>query len=427
MAISGFQFGHIGGYAVEPSARAKEQRTAAAIIAEMYRVDGTAPHVAKPQPPIVLEGPQTAAAMERAFLDELTARKKALRAVRGAGGSSSRIRKDQQALEACVYSLPVLAADYVAGDRPDANADQLAAKVEGDRAIDLHIKWIHADADRRGLDVQAIVMHTDEKFVHIHAHSFPRNERMSAKECQPGHVAKENFKAAWVAENGPKLTDDAKARMNAAYNDAMRNWQDAYWRECASLCGLTRKGPGRQRLTRQEWLASKAAAANIAAISTNLENQRKAVSEQRDELTADRRTVESDQIALAGRETALEAEMRKAKLGQQVAAAALQARSKIDDGEIVPDQVVGLVLAPHAKTEENEAWWTAAQKRLRPLTKIWQRLVEQALRLAELHKERAALKKELAKLDQLIGDAGRDISEATALRIAKQQREQRQR
>lgn len=432
MALSGFQFGRIEGFALKPSARAKQgKRSATDIIAELYREEGAAPHVPAPQPPVILEGPTSAAAMQRLFLDELAARKKALRSARGRDRSGPRIRDDQQALEGGVYSLPVLTADYLAAGREDATDAQKLARANADRAIELHREWIHADAERRGLEVKVVALHLDEKFVHLHAHSFPKNRRMSVKECSPGHIAQEAFKAAWTAENGPKLTKDAQARMSRAYKHAMRDWQDEYWRECGSKCGLTRLGPGRQRLTRQEWLTSQAQAANIAAVAQGLQNRQKELSERQDEVKRAEHTLKGERIALAGKETALEAEMRRAKVGQQVAAAAIQTQAKIDDQEIIADQTLGLVLAPHATTEANETWWAAAQKRLRPVTKVWERLVKQAQRLTALLEERAALKRQQeelsnrqAELDKLIGDAGRDLSNATALRIAKQRQQQ---
>lgn len=427
MALSGFQFGRIEGFALKPSARAKQgKRSATDIIDEMYRVDGAAPHVSTVKPPLVLEGPTTADGMNRVFLDELAARKKALRSARGRDRSGPRIRDDQQALEGGVYSLPVLSADYVAADTPGATAEQIAAKIEADRAIDLHRKWIHADAERRGLDVKAIVLHIDEKFVHMHAHSFPKNQRMSVKECHPGHIALNEVKAAWTAEHGQDLTKDAKARMNQAYKGAMRDWQDQYWTDCGSQCGLARTGPGRDRLSRQQWQATQAQAKNIATVAQTLTDREKGLSERQDEVERSEHTLKGERIALAGKETALGTEMRKAKISQQAAAAAIQTQAKIDDQEIIADQTHGLVLAPHAKTEANETWWAAAQKRLRPLTKIWQRLVDQAQRLSDLLEERAALKRQQddltnrqAELDQLIADVGRDVSPKTAIELAK--------
>lgn len=45
-----------------------------------------------------------------------------------------------------------------------------------------------------------------------------------------------------------------------AYKAAMREWQDSYHDAVAAPCGLTRLGPTRRRLTREEWKAEQAQA-----------------------------------------------------------------------------------------------------------------------------------------------------------------------
>jgi len=76
---------------------------------------------------------------------------------------------------------------------------------------------------------------------------------MNAKTSHPGHVA------AKAVDAGLAVKEAAKAQ-SEAYRKAMREWQDAYYTECASLHGMSRLGPGRRRLSRGEWQAEQAQA-----------------------------------------------------------------------------------------------------------------------------------------------------------------------
>ena len=65
--------------------------------------------------------------------------------------------------------------------------------------------------------------------------------------------------AAEKARQGGK-----KGAQNAAYKQAMVGWQDGFQRAVAAHFGLTRRGPGKRRLTRGAWKAEQEQARSLA-------------------------------------------------------------------------------------------------------------------------------------------------------------------
>ena len=65
--------------------------------------------------------------------------------------------------------------------------------------------------------------------------------------------------AAEKARQGAK-----KGAQNAAYKQAMVGWQDGFQRAVAAHFGLTRRGPGKRRLTRGAWKAEQEQARSLA-------------------------------------------------------------------------------------------------------------------------------------------------------------------
>ena len=67
-----------------------------------------------------------------------------------------------------------------------------------------------------------------------------------------------------------KARGETKAEQKQAYKAAMRALQDDYYENVAAHCGLTRLGPGRQRLTREEWTEQQRQAKSLANARTSL-------------------------------------------------------------------------------------------------------------------------------------------------------------
>lgn len=113
----------------------------------------------------------------------------------------------------------------------------------------LTVRWLKA---KYGSKLISVIRHTDEPQCHLHAYVLPEDSMCKASLLHPGLSAKNTVMAA---EN-----EDAKAQNklgDQAYKTAMREWQDDYYRDVGSRCGLARLGPQKRRLTRAEWHAEK--------------------------------------------------------------------------------------------------------------------------------------------------------------------------
>lgn len=165
------------------------------------------------------------------------------------------IRKDGLCLAAGVISFPP--------DRPSEEWEAYRADA---------LAWLEK---RFGDRLKSVVDHGDEPFAHdpnqihhhIHYYCVPRpGERFDS--IHPGRAAAAEAKAA-----GRK-----KGAQNAAYIDAMRQWQADFHREVSQHHGLTRLGPRRRRLTRAEWKTEQAAAKLLAREMARVERSGKLLS-----------------------------------------------------------------------------------------------------------------------------------------------------
>lgn len=197
-------------------------------------------HVADPKPPTVIYGVGVEEA--RAMHDAA-----AVTATTTVKGKPRKIRLDQKTLHSVVASHPYTV-EEVRRDKA-----KLAEVREWER---LTIKWLR---DQYGSALKSVIRHTDEKQWHVHAYVIPTSDpELKAMAFHPGTIAKRAVKAA-----GPRPGEDGKAlnkRADVAYKSAMRSWQDSYHDAVAAPCGLTRLGPARRRLTREEWKAEQAQA-----------------------------------------------------------------------------------------------------------------------------------------------------------------------
>ena len=155
-------------------------------------------------------------------------------------GQSRSIRQDQHTLMTVVLSYP---------GEPEPGT---ASYEEWER---WSLDWLKK---KYGDDLKTVVRHDDEANPHLHAYILPGSGK--AKDYNPGYVAKR--KAEQIAQDAipPGLQGDEKkeaakrvvAAGNRAYRSAMREWQDSYFEEVGRKCGLTRIGPARRRLTREQ-------------------------------------------------------------------------------------------------------------------------------------------------------------------------------
>lgn len=191
-------------------------------------------HVENPEPPGLVYG------MSVDDLEALHDKRCAETKMVNVKGQSRALRKDQHTLLTVVLSYP-------------GNAEEgIASYEEWERRS---VEWLKR---QYGDDLKTVIRHTDEANPHIHAYVLP--EDMKAKSLNPGYVAKRE--AEKIAQDAipPGLSEDerkeaAKAAVkagNRAYRQTMRKWQDSFFEEVGRPCGLTRIGPARRRLTREQ-------------------------------------------------------------------------------------------------------------------------------------------------------------------------------
>lgn len=203
-------------------------------------------HVPDPRPPTTLYG----VAIEEARAMHDTAAEVANTTVKG---KPRKIRADQKTLHTVVASHPYTVEEV------RADKAKLSEVRDWERRT---IQWLRK---QYGPALKTVIRHTDEKQWHIHAYIIPTADpEMKAMSFHPGTIAKRAVKSA-----GPRPGEDAKAlnkRSDVAYKSAMRGWQDSYHDAVAAPCGLTRLGPARRRLSREEWKAEQAQAGALKKV-----------------------------------------------------------------------------------------------------------------------------------------------------------------
>jgi len=229
--MAGYQFAHIEGYGRKGSSQTNHQTggkkvvfSAQEIADEAERKDGACPHVKHPQPPIIHFGvsPSEVVKLSAEWAEQAK------------DASGRKLRIDGLCLAAGTFSVP-----------PDLDDQQWPAY------RDAMIEYLK---ERYGERMRSVVEHTDEAHRHCHFYLVPLpGEDFGA--VHEGVAARR-----MVAAQGKK-----KGQQNAAYNVAMRSWQDDLWK-VGQRYGLARIGPRRRRLTREGWHAERRALDAHAAI-----------------------------------------------------------------------------------------------------------------------------------------------------------------
>lgn len=234
-----FQFAHVETYSRKGSA--KGGSSVKWVLAEARRDEGACPHVSRPGEPKQVYG-VSLDEVERLH-DELCTSVR----YEVAGGKTRAVRQDQHTLFTVVCSYPV---PY---DQVRGNPDEERRLQEWQ---DRNVEWLKAEY---GDDLKSIILHDDEQFPHIHAYAIPDDLR-----CRNLHVGVQAKEV--VMKSGPEPDEDSKAhnkRGDKAYRAAMSAWQDRYFEQVGLPSGLTRLGPGKRRLSREEWRAEKSAAQSV--------------------------------------------------------------------------------------------------------------------------------------------------------------------
>lgn len=186
-------------------------------------MDGNFYHVAKPKPPNIIFGVSATEAAEMA--DTWAANSK--------DSSGRSLRKDGLCLVAGVVSYKNDGEDW-------------------EKFRDASVDWLK---QKYGERLKSVIEHTDEKHPHIHFYVVPKpGERFES--------IHDGRRASAEAKKDGKL----KGEQNTAYCEAMRAYQDDFSLEVAQKFGMTRIGPARRRLSRDQWKAEQKQASFFANI-----------------------------------------------------------------------------------------------------------------------------------------------------------------
>ena len=253
--MSGPQFMHLQSY----SRKANEGgQSVEQVLAEASRAPEYSTHVPDPRPPSLDYGMSVDEV--RKLHDEMVAAGGVEVTLKDGRKARRGIRKDRHTLLTAVASHP-LPTDLV-NTRADARADY-------EHWRDHNLAWLKV---RFGDKLVSVIEHWDEKHPHIHAYILPLDDpTCSARQLNPAWQAKE---VAMETARAAGHDDKAAVRLgNAAYRAKARELQDHYYEHVSLVCGLTRTGPKRERLSRQQWKARKDAAKLAARISQEIDGR----------------------------------------------------------------------------------------------------------------------------------------------------------
>lgn len=237
--MSGPQFAHIQTWSRKPN---KAGQSIDHVIAEANRDPEFSMHVENPAPPRVLLGnPATFAADHAAHVAA-----RSTIAIMADGSQKSRaIRTDRHTMASIVMSYPVPRSAIV--------SDEAKAKLAAWEKRNMD--WLR---ETYGGQLRVALAHDDEAQPHLHAWLLPDDPGADATTLHPGKVAKKEVEARAKAENVENR--EAVKLGNRALKAAMTVWQDEYYAAVGVPEGLTRSGPKRRRLSREQWQAEKATA-----------------------------------------------------------------------------------------------------------------------------------------------------------------------
>lgn len=208
-----YQFIHVESYSRTPPKKGKTGgHSVASVVNEATREPNSIPHIDDPKPPVYIYGKPLESLEEtcETWAASMTDAK------------GRKLRKDALCLAAGVVSMPE-------DTTPEAWATFRADAVG-------HLQQKYGDR------LQTVVEHTDESHPHLHFYVVPR----------PGERF-ESIHQGKSAAADVKRAGGLKGAQNQAYKSAMRQYQDEFFEVVGIKNGLTRIGPGRRRLTREEW------------------------------------------------------------------------------------------------------------------------------------------------------------------------------
>lgn len=245
--MSGPQFLHIQSYSRKAN---KIGQSVQQILDEAGRAPEFCQHVENPEPPNLIYGLTPLQVREKH--DEIVESGYVEVALNDGTSARRGIRKDRHTLLTAVASYPLLTKQVAA---------ESACREAYAHWIELNVCWLKETFGDRLISV---VEHVDEEHPHIHAFILPFDDpSCSARHLNPAWKAKQDAEAS-ARENG-KPAKEAVKLGNLAYRARGRELQDQYFAEVGLPAGLTRVGPKRERLSREQWKQRKEQARRDAA------------------------------------------------------------------------------------------------------------------------------------------------------------------
>lgn len=362
--MAGYQFFHVECYGREESKKQRTQTKKNAdgtfsskevskgkqgnvryVIAEAKREPGECDHVDNPQPPTVLLGDLDQVEQEATEWAEQATDEK-----------GRKLRKDGACLLAGVISLPRSNEE----DWPEFR--------------DRSVKWLK---EKYGENLRCVVEHKDEAHPHLHFYSVAKNGQ-SFNDLHEGKRAQKKAK-----EEGKD-----KGGQNVAYAEAMRATQDDFGNQVGQRFGLTRLGPGRQRLPNAVWKAQQAQAEALKNTRAKKEAYKKHYKKQA--------IAEAQQAIEQAKEQARAEGLAEAKqMGNKLGGLWSGVKDKLSGPTEREQQAIADAKKAQAKAEE-EARRAKVQADNRVTTVAQQLQAEQA--------KNTALEKELKQAEQKLQD-----------------------
>lgn len=246
--MSGPQFLHLQSYSCKPN---KIGQSVQQILDEAAREPEFSVHVESPMQPKIICGYTPKQVREKH--DEIVAAGYVEATLKGGTVARRGIRKDRHTLLTAVASYPLLTAQVT---------DDAAAREEYERWVELNVRWLK---DTFGDQLVSVIAHVDEEYPHIHAFILPLGDAScSARHLNPAWQVKEEAEA--LARESGKPAKEAVKLGNRAYRARGRELQDEYFEEVGLPAGLTRVGPKRERLSREQWKQRKEQARRDAVL-----------------------------------------------------------------------------------------------------------------------------------------------------------------
>ena len=190
----------------------------------------------------------------------------------------------------------------------------------------------------------SVIEHVDEDRLHLHIFAAATPDPVT-------HVY--SIESIWppmAAEATQRRAGKSRRVQRAAFRAEATKIQDAYYNRVGAVCGLSRFGPRRQRLTREAWRAQRDQAAAVAEFTQKVARKARAID---DEITSRATTLarEIAAMAVANATTAANADIARAealrdRLTAQYRSIEQQLRDEERESARLRDQLVDLGVDP---------------------------------------------------------------------------------